>query len=132
MTSVHVPTPDEPTVDPFDLCVVTFPSGARAEFPYPVGTVVYVDDAPETAGAVVTVVRLEVPTGVVFNQNVFGLRRDGLIAWQITDKGVVDKDSPYVTISPDGDRLRAYNWSGIELWLDPQTGAVLDGRLSRF
>lgn len=131
MTSVQAPTLDEPVIDPADPRAVTFPTGARSEFPHPVATLVHVDAAPDAPNAVIAIVRLDVPAGAILNQNVFALRRDGLVAWQITDKAVVDADSPYTSIAPDGERLRAYNWSGVELWLDPQTGAVLDGRLSK-
>lgn len=96
---------------------VVFDSGKVGSFKYPVVEAVGFDKA--------VVVRLEVPEGVIFNENVYGLAYDGQMLWQVPVKGHVYDDSPYTKITRRGDAILLSNWDGLDLTLDPETGSVL-------
>jgi hypothetical protein len=100
---------------------LVFDSGKVGSFKYDVAEAVGFDAA--------VVARLEVPTGVVLNENVYGLGYDGQMLWQVPARKHVYTDSPYTKIARRGDAVVLSNWDGLELTLDPETGRVLgEGR----
>jgi hypothetical protein len=96
---------------------LVFDSGKAGSFNYDVAEAVGFDKA--------VVVRLEVPAGVVLNENVYGLDYEGRMLWQVPVRKHVYTDSPYTKIARSGDGVVASNWDGLELTLDPETGGVL-------
>ncbi|HEX8473153.1 MAG TPA: hypothetical protein VF666_03915 [Pyrinomonadaceae bacterium] len=103
-----------------DETKIVFASGACATFAYPVAEALAFDSA--------LVVRLEVPTGIVFNENVYGLSPSGETLWQVAARAHVNADSPYVNLARDGNRVVLTNWDGLELTLDPSNGHILRQR----
>lgn len=102
---------------------IAFENGATATFPLPVAQALSFDD--------VAVARLDVPHGQIFNENVYGLSRDGQIIWQVPARTHVYEDSPYVNLARTGGRVILTNWDGMELTLDPATGQILAERETR-
>jgi hypothetical protein len=97
---------------------VVFDSGKAGSFKYDVAEAVGFDRA--------VVARLEVPAGVILNENVYGLAYDGRVLWQVPARKHVYPDSPYTKIARGADgAVVLSNWDGLELTLDPETGRVL-------
>ena len=102
---------------------VVFDSGKVGSFNYDVAEAVGFDT--------VVVARLEIPVGVVLNENVYGLDYDGQMLWQVPTRKHVYTDSPYTKIARRGDAVLLVNWDGLELTLDPETGRVLGENYGR-
>jgi outer membrane protein assembly factor BamB len=96
---------------------VVFDSGKVGSFNYEVAEALGFETA--------VVARLEVPVGVVLNENVYGLDYEGRMLWQVPVRKHVYTDSPYTKITRSGDAVVLSNWDGLELTLDPETGRVL-------
>lgn len=92
--------------------------GKYVEFDFPVSQVIEFDE--------VLVVLLELPTQVLFNENVFGVSKGGKILWQISPEKLVYDNSPYVELSRLGEVARLQNWDGLVLHVAPSTGNVID------
>lgn len=71
----------------------------------------------------VFVVRTEPPPGSCDDENIFGVAGDARVRWQVPRVPHVYEDSPYtgMTVGDDG-LIRAHNWDGLTLVLDPATG----------
>ena len=65
-------------------------SGQRLSFDYPIAQT-------ENAGEII-VIRLDVPRGSKYNENVFGVSSQGELLWQVQEKKYTESDSPYVDI----------------------------------
>lgn len=75
----------------------------------------------------VVVVRLKIPTDVVFNENIFGVDTDGKIIWQIARKEFMHNNSPYTNIKRINDhKVNLSNWDGTQVLIDSSTGKILD------
>ena len=103
---------------------ISFAGGERVSFPYPVAEAL-------AYGERIVVVRLDIPTGEIFNENVYGLTPQGRTLWQVPRRTHVYEDSPYTTLARDGERLLLVNWDGTEITLDPATGRLLRERQTR-
>jgi hypothetical protein len=71
-------------------------------------------------------VRLDVPSGTVFNRNVYLVDNVGNVTCQIAESPhdrVTDKPYLFISRSPDGE-LVASNWNGVDYRVDTQTGGV--------
>ncbi|MEQ8906789.1 hypothetical protein [Ekhidna sp.] len=68
---------------------------------------------------------LRIPPKSYFNENVFGLDKDGII-WQVEKLQYNHDDSPFVSIFDEDDKVRLQNWDGTQLIVEPSTGKVLD------
>ncbi len=77
------------------------------------------------------VVLLEVPSGTVFNENIFGVSHYGKILWQIEKSIPGGADSPYIDIKESSHGLDAYNWSGIRVRVSLDDGVILDKRVTK-
>ena len=98
---------------------IELPSGQSVEFELEVADVLDTGDA--------LVVRLVIPPGQIMNRNVFGISStDGRILWQVPERKLVYEDSPYTGLRWEGGVVALYNWDGLELRVDPQTGEVLE------
>ena len=73
----------------------------------------------------ILVVRLDVPPGARFNENVFGVDREGRILWQVPRRPYAYADSPYTGMEPKNDRVVLLNWDGLQLSVACRTGHVL-------
>lgn len=93
-----------------------FISGKCMDLPYPVGQVMKCNDA--------IIARLELPSGVIFNRNVFAFSAQGDLLWQIEESPHgTEKDKPYVGISQNG-ALVAANWIGVDYLVNIQNGRI--------
>jgi len=97
-----------------------FQSGGKVIFDYPIGETLDFQDA--------IVVRLELPLGVIFNENVFGLSYDGKVLWQISKQKHIEEDSPYTQLSYQNDKAGLYNWDASLYIAEPVTGEVIEER----
>jgi hypothetical protein len=98
-------------------------TGKAVSFKYPVYKAIGFDD--------VVVVMLLIQSGGRFNENVFGVSREGELIWQVPEKGHVYESSPYTNIGRDGDKVLLANFDGLQLTVDPPTGKILDERRGR-
>lgn len=92
-------------------------SGAEVLFQWPIKDVLKFDD--------VFVVLVEPGVGECFNENVYGVKKDGAIIWVIKKRKHVYDDSPYTKILAEDDRVKLFNWDGEELLVEPSTGKVI-------
>ena len=83
-------------------------------FPLPIGEVL------PTAG--VFVVRLELPSGTIHNENVYGVDANGTVSWQVRPREHVYDDSPYTGMVMCDNHVKLLNWDGLELLVDPVSG----------
>ena len=75
----------------------------------------------------VIVVCLDVPPYVSYDENVFGIAKDGSILWRIKPLRNAKGDSVrmrYVGCGRDGVFARVNRWDGVLAFLDPRTGEV--------
>ncbi len=77
------------------------------------------------------VVRLKVPVGITYNENVFGVSYDGRILWQIEKLKYIYKDSPFTGMVREGDYIKLCNWDGTDLIVDPNTGKIISKGYSK-
>ncbi len=77
------------------------------------------------------VVRLEIPKGICFNENVYGVFLNGDIAWRVKPRKHVYEDSPYTSLVRHNGKVKLMNWDGLELIVDPATGMELDENYGR-
>ncbi|HMO67340.1 MAG TPA: hypothetical protein PKD92_01290 [Novosphingobium sp.] len=94
--------------------IILAPQGFVATMPFPVKLAIRSGE--------VLIVLLDIPVGSIENENVFGIRPDGTTAWQIERLPHVYDDSPYTNITITDGEVKAYNWDGDEVVLDPATG----------
>jgi hypothetical protein len=64
------------------------------------------------------VIRLEVPSEVICNENVLAFDAEGHECWKVPARTYVYENSPYVRIECEGDTIILYNWDGLNLVLD--------------
>lgn len=72
------------------------------------------------------IVKVDPPSGTIFNRNVFGITNQGEILWQIEESphGTQD-DKPYIQISIEkSDNLIAENWNGVSYSVNPSNGKI--------
>jgi hypothetical protein len=98
-------------------CLV-FPDGVRVTFPFPVAEFIEFQS--------IVVVRLDVPIGKIFNENVFGVSACGDIVWQIKRRKYVYENCPYMNLLRSNSNIVAHNWDCLDLVLDPKTGTVIE------
>lgn len=77
------------------------------------------------------VVRIEPDSSQVYNENVFGINKDGKLLWQIQSIPHVYANSPYTNISKDGVFLKIHNWDGTDLTVEPYSGKITKKDFSR-
>lgn len=73
----------------------------------------------------ILVLRIEPPAGIQFNENVFGIRPDATVEWQVSKREYVYDDSPYTGMIRDEGNVKLMNWDGFELLVNPRTGEEL-------
>lgn len=74
----------------------------------------------------IVIVRLDIPLGVIFNENVYAVTADGKILWQITKMSHVYEDCPYANMLVKEGNIELYNWDGTILLVEPATGEILE------
>lgn len=66
------------------------------------------------------------------NENVWGIdRKRGNVIWEIPKVKLVGKKSPYVNIVEDDGLIKAVNWCGVNLFLDPRSGDLVRDSFSK-
>jgi len=66
----------------------------------------------------------KVPFGFKCNRNIIGENTHGGMVWQVEDV-CPSSDAPFVTIRPfDNEKIIAYNWLGMDYYIDIQTGKL--------
>lgn len=85
-----------------------------AEFAYPIGELVVIDER--------IIVQLSKPVGVIYNENIFAVDREGRQLWQVQSRRWPYDDSPYVGINAKGKTLVGVNSSGYCIKIDVATG----------
>lgn len=103
--------------------ILLLPQGRDVEFDFPIAEVVECDNC--------LVIRLDVPSNVVYNQNVFGVSTNGVDRWQIGPERLVYDNSPYTHISLSGNTALLQNWDGLLLEIEPKNGEVLSRKYLR-
>ena len=98
-------------------------TGRQVSFKHDIDKVVSFDN--------VVVVLLKMPSGIIFNENVFGVSLDGQIRWQIQSLLPDMEDSPHINIKRSANGLDAYNWSGLKTRVDLKTGKIVDKRITK-
>jgi hypothetical protein len=73
----------------------------------------------------ILVLRIEPPPRARFNENVYGIRPDATVAWQVSKREYVYDDSPYTGMIQDEGNVKLMNWDGLELLVNPRTGEEL-------
>jgi hypothetical protein len=96
---------------------IVFDTGKRVSFPFPVAEAL---DYPS-----VTIVRLDVPPGAAFNENVFGVDDQGAVLWRVPKRAYVYADSPYTGMQRQGDNAILFNWDGLQLTIEAATGRIV-------
>lgn len=91
-------------------------SSYEVEFPHKIDMVIQFGDK---------LVVLLLMDHIKFNENVFGVSAKGKILWQIKQKSYPHDFSPYTNISKEGNLVKAWNFSGSDLVIDPDTGKVI-------
>jgi hypothetical protein len=87
-------------------------------FDFPIAQVI------EIAGMLV--LRLDIPTRVTYNENVFGISLAvKIIKWQIVNRGYSDKRCPFTYIRIFENELELINWCSIYFIVNPLTGEIL-------
>jgi hypothetical protein len=101
---------------------ITLESGATVSFAFPVA------DAMEFGD--VLVVRLTIPRGVIFNENVYGVAPDGKIIWQIRPEYPPDYNAAWGGLeNRDGWAVLSNSESQIR-YVDPKTGTITKAGMS--
>lgn len=77
------------------------------------------------------IVLLKIPSGVILNENVIGITGDGRVRWKIENIVQENIDSPYIDIEVTIHGLNAYNWSGIRVGVDIDSGRILNKRITK-
>lgn len=104
----------------FSGCEVILSTGKSLKFDHPVAEILPFERA--------AVVRLNSPVGSAENENVYGIDYEGEVLWRVPRRRTVYQDSPYTGMRAEADRVRLFNWDGLELLIDPTTGGVLEER----
>ena len=78
----------------------------------------------------VVVVRLEIPRGTIFNENVYGIGPDGRIIWQIQPEYPPTWDGAWGGLEDRGGQAVLSNSESKILFVDPATGNVTQRGMS--
>lgn len=105
-------------------------NGKKVSFKYPISDVVLANE--------VLVVMLNVPSTKIFNENVYGVSRQGKILWQVEKTASVSNNNPYVGIhitpsmQKHGEKFIKLNkWDGVTNEIRPETGKILSSRFTK-
>ncbi len=98
-------------------------SGEIISFPYPVQKAIEFDHT--------IVVMLDAPPGTRYNENVFGIDRNGNVVWQIEKRPSPYPDTAYLNLNRAGDNAKLNNYDGSELIVEPHTGKILEERYTK-
>lgn len=97
-----------------------FDCGATTNFEYPITEMI-------DFGEVVAVLLKAPHEGQPYNENVFGVAKDGEIQWQVPRMDWVRGNSPYTAIfkSEKDGLVGLYNYRGTNIFLDPIAGKFI-------
>jgi len=100
--------------------VLQLGEGASVSFEYPIKAVI-------SFGEVLVVLVLAPIGGPIYNQNVFGVSRQGHILWQVPGFDWQKGDSPYMDIHKDKDGKLVWlgNYRCSNIFLDPLSGRFI-------
>ena len=98
-------------------------SSKHVTFKFKIQSIVIYDD--------IVVVLLDVPSGTILNENIFGVSLSGDIVWQIESAFPASEDSPYMAIEKSDKALNAFNWSGMRMRLTVATGKIVQKKVTK-
>lgn len=107
----------------YDSNILRLHSGKCIKFKYNIAEIAEFQD--------VIIVRLDIPPGEKFNENVYGISKAGEIVWQIPKIEHVYGDSPYTGMTENESKLTLYNWDGLDVTIDPSSGKILSKTFGR-
>ena len=100
---------------------ITLANSYSLDFKHPIKQTQAIED--------VIVIILESPFRVVYNLNVFGIKRSGDFLWRIQETELFGKSlsgCPYVNVKVNEvGELVLFNWCDTAVIIDPQTGDVI-------
>jgi hypothetical protein len=105
------------------LMISTLDSIQRIEFPYEIDEVEKFENS--------LVVLLDIPMGIIFNENVFGVSAEGKVIWKIEKMSYVYDDSPFTGMGKEGNYVKLSNWGDIDLLVNPNTGEIVKKSFSK-
>lgn len=97
--------------------------GVEVTFDWPIKEALEVGD--------LLVIRTESPPKHIDNCNVYGVSSDGNVAWRVQPIATVHEDSPFVSLSHQGENVALTNWDGMEVIVEARTGEEVSRRFRR-
>lgn len=73
----------------------------------------------------VIVIRLQIPTIEVYNENVISIFKDGTFAWQVPKRNYLYSNSPYTELHKEGTSVKLLNWDGGKFVIEADTGRII-------
>jgi len=104
-------------VDGQKLLIMRSGSEQALSFAWPIAQVLEFPD--------ILVVRTEPAPKACDNENVYGVSPEGRVVWRVGPRKYVYGDSPFTGLIRVGEKVKLFNWDGLELILDPRSGAVI-------
>jgi len=74
---------------------------------------------------------IDVPPDEINNRNLIAIDNTGKIIWTIEDLSIDGHDSPFVGIERVAGRLIAYNWDGLRVEIDPESGKICSRKITK-
>ena len=99
---------------------ITLSNGYSLDFEYPIKEVLIIKD--------VIIITLEIPVGIIDNNNVFAIRLNGDFLWRIGEVKFCywgSDDCPYTGAAIIDDELVLINWCDTAVVVHPYTGEVI-------
>lgn len=103
-------------------CDLRLASGKTTSFRFPIGNAIEFAD--------IVVVRLQVPRGEIFNENVYGVDREGNIVWQVQPEYPPNWDAAWGGLEREGDQAVLSNSESQIRYLEPKTGKIIKRGMS--
>lgn len=70
------------------------------------------------------IVCLKIPSGAVFNENIYGVTKEGQISWEISKQYYLYESSNFRNIHKNEEGVWLVNWDGSQYLIDVITGEI--------
>ncbi len=77
------------------------------------------------------IVLLNVPSGKIYNENVFCIKSNGELKWQIEKTRKEKEDMPYTNIVLNEGNLKVVNYDGWSEYIDLETGKIIISKYTK-